>query len=158
MIFFNANYAGMFLISYLITIYGFPQMRALKDVKIKFMDKEVDCTALFDTGPGITAIQRSFFEENFGTRWLRLDRPLRLYWINGESIVVDKYVQANIVINGFELPEVVFIVDDFVKEVMLEGRRIKLPELIIGSGTIDKYGIILDPKEGVKFTGAVLML
>ena len=152
-----ANYR-MFLINYLIIISGFLQMRALKNVRIKFMDKEVSCTALFDTGSGITVIQRSFFEENFGTKWLRLDKPLKLYWINGESIVADKYVQLSIVIGGFELPEVVFIVDDFVREVMVEGRRIKLPELIIGSGTMDKYGIILDPKEGVKLTGAALLL
>ena len=127
-------------------------------MKIKFMDKEVVCTALFDTGSGITAIQRSFFEENFGVKWLLLDKPLRLYWINGESIVVDKYVQVSIIIDRFELPEVVFVVDDFVKEVVVESRRIKLPELIVGSGTMDKYGIVLDPREGIKFTGAVLML
>ena len=41
---------------------------------------------------------------------------------------------------------------------MVEGRRVKMPELIIGSGTMDKYGITLDLKEGVKLTGAVLLL
>jgi len=62
------------------------------------------------------------------------------------------------IIDSFEFPKTVFVVDVFVKEVELEGRRIKLPELIIGSGTMDKYGIALDPKEGVKLTRAVLML
>ena len=31
-------------------------MRALKDVKIKFMDKEASCTALFDTGSGYSRV------------------------------------------------------------------------------------------------------
>lgn len=45
-----------------------------------------------------------------------------------------------------------------VGEVVVNGKKIKLPELIIGSGTMDKYGIVLDPKEGIKITGAVLVL
>jgi len=69
---------------------------------------------------------------------------------------VDKYAQVTIVIDDFELPETIFIVDNFVEKV--EGRKISLPELIIGSGTMDKYGIVLDPKEGVKLTGAALLL
>ncbi len=120
------------------------------------MDKRVNCTALFDTGSGVTAIQRAFFEESFGVKWLKLSKPLKLYWINGNSIEVDKYVQLTIAIDGFELPETVFLIDEFVKEV--EDGKISLPELIVGSGTMDKYGIILDPKEGVKLTGAALLL
>jgi len=127
-------------------------------VKVKLMDKEASCTALFDTGSGITVIQRGFFEENFGTRWSELDKPLKLYWVNGASINVRRYSQVVIVVDGFELPETVFIVDEHVEEVEVEGKRVKLPELIIGSGTMDKYGITLDPKEGVKLTRAVLLL
>jgi len=133
-------------------------VRAVRNVRIKFMDKEVECLALFDSGSGVTAIQRIFFEKSFGVRWLRLSKSLKLYWINGESIEVDKYAQITIVVDGFELPETVFIVDSFVKEVEVEGRRISLPELIIGSGTMDKYGIVLDQKEGIKITGATLLL
>jgi hypothetical protein len=40
----------------------------------------------------------------------------------------------------------------------VEGEKIRLPELIVGSGTMDKYGVTLDPKEGVKLTGATLLL
>jgi len=114
--------------------------------------------ALFDTDSGVTAVQRIFFEESFGAKWLTLDKPMKLYWINGESIQVDKYAQITIIIDGFKLPETVFIIDDFIKEIEVEGRGIQLPQLIIGSGTMDKYGIILDPKEGVKLTGATLLL
>ncbi|HID91477.1 TPA: retroviral-like aspartic protease [Candidatus Bathyarchaeota archaeon] len=135
-------------------------MRALKTVGIKFADKEVSCTALFDTGSGYTMIQRAFFEENFGTGWSKLPRAIKLYLINGEFIEADKYAQVTITIDGFELlpPEVVLIIDGFAKEIEVEGKKISLPRLIIGSGTMDKYGITLDPKEGVKLTEAALLL
>jgi hypothetical protein len=133
-------------------------MRALKNVEIRFLDKKVSCMALFDTGSGVTAVQRILFERSFGALWSTLDKPMKLYWINGESIQVDKYALVIIVIEDFNLPETVFVIDDFVKEVDVEGGKIRLPELIIGSGTMDKYGIRLDPKEGVKLTGATLLL
>ena len=133
-------------------------MRTLKNVGIRFLGKGVNCTALFDAGSGITAVQRKFFEENFGAKWLTLDKPIKLYWINGEFIQVDKYAQIIIIVNGFTLPETALIVDEFTEEIELEDRKIRLPELIIGSGTMDKYGITLDPKEGVKLTGATLLL
>jgi len=129
-------------------------MCALKNVRIKYMGREVECLAQFDTGSGATIVQRAFFEENFGASWLKLDKPLRFYWVNGRYIEADKYAQVVIVIDDLSLPETVIIVDDYVGEVEVEGRRIQLPKLIIGSGTMDKYGISLDPREGVKLTGA----
>ena len=60
-------------------------MRVLKNVGIRFLDKEISCTALFDTGSGVTAVQRSFFEESFDAKWSTLDKPLRLYWTNARA-------------------------------------------------------------------------
>jgi hypothetical protein len=133
-------------------------MRALKNVVVRFLDKEVSCMALFDTGSGVTAVQRSFFEGSFGAKWSKLDKPLRLYWINGESIQADKYAQITIIIDDFDLPETVLVIDNFIKEIEVEGRKMHLPELVVSSGTMDKYGITLDAKEGVKLTGASLLL
>jgi len=45
-----------------------------------------------------------------------------------------------------------------VREVEVEGKKIKLPELIIGSGTMDKYGTALDPEEGVRVSKAILLI
>ena len=135
-------------------------MRALKTVRIKFMGKEISCTALFDTGSGHTVIQRAFFERNFNANWSKLPRAIKLYLVNGEFVEADKYAQVTIIVDDVELlpPEIILIVDKFVEEVEVEGGRVKLPELIIGSGTMDKYGITLDPKEGVKLAGATLLL
>jgi len=135
-------------------------MRALKNVRVRFMDREVGCTALFDMDSGHTVIQRAFFEKSFGANWSKLPKPIRLYLVDGDFVEADKYAQAIIIVDDVELlpPEVILIVDRFVEEVEVEGRRVKLPELIIGSGAVDKYGITLDPKEGVKLTGATLLL
>jgi len=135
-------------------------MRALRTVRIGFMDKEVDCSALFEAGSGYTVLQRKFFEENFGSRWSKLPRTIKLYLTNGDFVESDKYAQITLIIDDFELlpPETLLIIDEFVREIEVEGKRISLPKLIVGSGTMDKYGITLDPKEGVKVSGAALLL
>jgi len=132
-------------------------MRALKAAKLRYAGKEVDCAALFDTGVGAAA-QRALFERRFGANRLRLERPRRVYWINGEHVKIDKYVHAAIIVDGVDLPEAIFVVDGFVEKVEVEGRRVRLPELIAGSGTMDKYGIELDPREGVRVGRAVLLI
>jgi hypothetical protein len=133
-------------------------LRVLRRVRVKFMGMEAECTALFDTGSWVTVIQRSFFERNFGSSWYTLERPLRLHWVNGGHVEADKYTRVTIVIDGFNLPETAFILEDFIEEIEVEGRKVKLPELIIGSSTMDKYGIVLDPREGVRLTGSTLLL
>jgi len=132
-------------------------MRALKKIKIVFQEKTIECEALFDTGANITVIQSSFFKKNFGEKWQVLKRSIHVYWINGHSIKVNKYATLEIIIDEFTFPETVFLVDEFKQEVEVEGKRVKLPNLIIGSGTMDKYGIVLDPKEGVKVVPTLLI-
>ena len=135
-------------------------MRALKTVMVEFMGKKVSCLALFDTGSRYTVVQQAFFEKSFGASWLKLPRTVKLYLINGKFVEADKYAQLTITMDDVELlpPETVLIVDEFVEEVEVEGKKVSLPKLIIGSGTMDKYGITIDPKEGVKLTGATLFL
>jgi len=133
-------------------------VRTIRNVRIRFMGREVECLALFDSGSRVTIVRRDFFENSFGTSWQRLSKPFKLYWVNGMYIEVDKYVQITIVIDSFEFPETVFIVDSFVREIEVGGRRISLSELILGLGAMDKYGIVLDPREGVKVVGASLLL
>jgi len=108
-------------------------MRALKRIKITFQEKTVECEALFDTGASITVIQSSFFKKNFGEKWRVLKRPIRVYWINGHSIKVDKYATLEIIVDEFTFLETVFLVNEF-----KQGKRVKLPNLIIGPGTMDK--------------------
>lgn len=135
-------------------------LRVVKEVRVRFMGREAVATALFDTGSGYTVIKKGFFERAFGPSWSPLPRPVKLYLVNGETVVADKYAAVTIVIDDYELlpPETVLVLDEFVDEIVVEGRKIKLPDVIIGAGTMDKYGITLDPREGVKILKAGLLL
>ncbi len=134
-------------------------LRVLKDVKVRFGGREVTCTALFDTGSGFTVISRSFFERSFGALWSPLPRPVKLL-VDDRFVKADKYVEVTIVVDDIELlpPETALVLDEFVEEVVVKGRRVKMPNMIVGSGTMDKYGIVLDPREGVKVLGASPLL
>ena len=135
-------------------------MRVVREVKLRHGDREVICKALFDTGSSFTVIRRSFFEKAFGAVWQKLSKPVKLYLINGKHVEADKYSVVTIIIDDYELqpPETVLILDEFVEYVEVDGKRVELSEVIIGSGTMDKYGIVLDPKEGVKIIGASILL
>jgi len=111
-----------------------------KAIKLVLAGKEVECRALFDTGSSYTTVQRAFFEESFGASWERLKRPVGLYLVNGKFVGADKYAQATLVIDDVELlpPETVLVLDEFAEEVEVEGRRMGMPEVIVGAGTMDK--------------------
>jgi hypothetical protein len=104
---------------------------------------------------------KSYLETDRATQedsiWIQ-DRGIPYDRVKGQSIEADKYAPITIIVDGFELPETIFVIDDYVEENQVEHGRIRLPQLVVGSGTMDKYGITLDPKEGVKLTGAALLL
>jgi len=84
------------------------------------------------------------FIEFFGSGgWRVLKKPYFAYLANGGKIKLDKVVTLTIIIDGNELVDVVHLSDNVTE---VEGQ--KLPDIIIGSGTMDKYGIELDPVEG----------
>jgi hypothetical protein len=89
-----------------------------------------------------------------------LSKLVKLYLVNGKFVEADKYARVTLIIDGVELlpPETVLVLDEFVEEVEVDGRRIEMPEVIVGAGTMDKYGILLDPREGVKVLGTGLLL
>ena len=132
-------------------------MRAISKVGIVLGDRTVKCDALFDTGASVTIMSTKFFMDNFGSGWKRLDKPLRVFWINGESVMVDKYVQVLIKIGDHVFPETVFLVDDFVEKIKLNEEEIRMPQVIVGAGTMDKYGITIEPRKGVKITPLLLI-
>ncbi len=134
-------------------------MRVVKEVRVRFMDKEASAIALFDTGSSYTVIRRGFFEKVFKATWTLMSRLVKLYLTNGRFVAADKYAVVTIVVNNVELspPETVLILDEFVEKIELEGKRIRVPDIIISAGTMNKYNIVLDPKESVKVIGAGLL-
>jgi hypothetical protein len=89
-----------------------------------------------------------------------LSKLVKLHLVNGKFVESDKYARVTLIIDGVELlpPETVLVLDEFVEEVEVDGRRIKTPEVIVGAGTMGKYGVLLDPREGVKVLGAGFLL
>jgi hypothetical protein len=73
--------------------------------------------------------------------------PVKLYLTNGRFAAADKYAVYAVVIifvNNVELspPETVLILDEFVEEIELEDKRIRVPDIIISAGTMNKYNIV----------------
>jgi hypothetical protein len=134
-------------------------LRVVKEVRVRFMDKEASAIALFDTGSSYTVIRRGFFEKVFKATWTLMSRLVKLYLTNGRFAAADKYAVVTIFVNNVELspPGTVLILDEFVEEIELEGKRIRVPDIIISAGTMNKYNIVLDPKESVKVIGAGLL-
>jgi hypothetical protein len=87
-----------------------------------------------------------------------MSRHVKLYLTNGR-FAADKYAVVTIFVNNVELspPETVLILYEFVEEIELEDKRIRVPDIIISAGTMNKYNIVLDPKESVKVVGAGLL-
>ena len=109
--------------------FGVGFLSVVKEVRIRFMDREATALALFDTGSSYTVVRRSFFEKVFGATWAPLPRPVKLCLANGRLVSADKYAVVTIVIDGVELspPETVLILDEFVEEVEVKGKELECP-------------------------------
>jgi len=132
-------------------------MRVKKEILLEYKGRKVRATALFDTGSSFTIMSTSKFRTLFGHEdWFVLDRPYYGYLINGQKIRIDKYVIMKIIIDDNELVEMVFLFDDYIEKTYNDKREIIFPDMIIGSGTMDKYNIELSP-EGIEIKGILLL-
>ncbi len=61
-------------------------MRALKTMRIAAYGRESTCETLLTPGSGITAIQRKLYEREFERRWLKLDRPTKVFRLNRREL------------------------------------------------------------------------
>jgi hypothetical protein len=77
-----------------------------------------------------------------------LVRPREAALLSGQKIVIDGYIDAQIVIDGYLIEDRVYLTKDMVKEAALEGERGAIPDLIIGAPTLETWGLKLSLKEG----------
>ena len=61
-------------------------LRVVKEVRIRFVDREATALALFDAGSSYTVVRRSFFEKVFGATWTSLPRPVKLCLADGRLV------------------------------------------------------------------------
>jgi hypothetical protein len=125
------------------------EMRILKDVEVKIDEKISRLLALFDYGSNFTIMGYERLKELFGdVKFKLLSKPREASLLNGQKILIDGYVDSQILIDGYLIEDRIYLTRNMVKEVVLEGERRLLPDLIIGAPTLETWGLELNLKDG----------
>jgi len=132
-------------------------MKVRTKMKIRFEGNVREVDTLFDSGASISVMSSLTFRKLFGAKWKKLDKPIRLVLVNGDIIVVDKYVVIDILIGNTFIPIRIFLSDDIKEKAIVDAKEIKIPDLIIGAGTMDELGIELHPEKGIVMKGLLLI-
>ena len=124
-------------------------MQILKDIKVTIEEKTSKLAALFNSGSSFTIMGYGRLKELFDEVEIkRLIKPREAALLNGQKIIVDGYVDSQIFIDEYLIEDRIYLTKDMVKEVILEGEKKSLPDLIIGAPTLETWGLELDLKEG----------
>jgi len=124
-------------------------MLILKYVEVNIDGKISRLLALFDSGSNFTIMGYGRLKELFGdVKFKFLSKPRETSLLNGQKILIDGYVDSQILIDGYLIEDRIYLTKDMVKEVVLEGERRLLPDLIIGAPTLETWGLELNLKDG----------
>jgi hypothetical protein len=124
-------------------------MQILKEVKVTIEGKTSRLSALFDSGSSFTIMGYERLKELFGEVGVKpLVKPREAALLNGQKIVIDGYVDSQILIDEYLIEDRIYLTKQMVKEVILEGEIRPLPDLIIGAPTLETWGLELNLKEG----------
>lgn len=55
-------------------------------------------------------------------------------------MVIDGYIDSHIVVEGYMIEERIYLSRDMVRGAVVEGREVLLPDLVIGSPTMETWG------------------
>jgi hypothetical protein len=125
------------------------EMLILKYVEVNINGKISRILALFDSGSNFTIMGYGRLKELFGdVKFKFLSKPREASLLNGQKILIDGYVDSQILIDGYLIEDRIYLTKDMVKEVILEGERRLLPDLIIGAPTLETWGLELNLKDG----------
>jgi len=87
--------------------------------------------------------------KHFGDVGVRkLVRPREAVLVNGQRILIDAFVDAQMTVKGYMIEERIYLSPDVAQEVEVAGARRRLPELIIGAPTMEVWDIELDVRKG----------
>jgi hypothetical protein len=124
-------------------------MLVLKEVEVTIEGKTSRFRALFDSGSSFTIMGYERLREVFGDVKVKpLIKPREATLLNGQKIVIDGYVDAQILIDEYLIEDRIYLTKNMVKEVILEGKRRMLADLVIGAPTLETWGLELNLKEG----------
>jgi hypothetical protein len=124
-------------------------MLVLKEVEVTIEGKTSRFRALFDSDSSFTIMGYERLREVFGDVKVKpLIKPREATLLNGQKIVIDGYVDAQILIDEYLIEDRIYLTKNMVKEVILEGKRRMLADLVIGAPTLETWGLELNLKEG----------
>jgi hypothetical protein len=124
-------------------------MLVLRDVEVTIEGRTLKIKALFDSGSSFTIMGYGRLKEFFGEVKVNLlVKPREAALLNGQKIIIDGYIDAQIIIDEYLIEERIYLTKEMVKEVILEGEKRILPDLIIGAPTLETWGLELNLKEG----------
>jgi len=124
-------------------------MQIRKNIVVRVDGKAGEFDVLFDPGSSITITSYEAVREILGEVPMR--KLTRARWVllaNGDRVMVDAYIDAEMAIDEYMLEERTYLSKDVVRRALIEGKEVKLPDLIIGAPTMESWGIEVDLKEG----------
>ena len=135
-------------------------MQVWKEVVVRLNGKTSEVRALFDSGSSFTIMGYSALSELFGEVEVKgLVKAREVVLANGQKVFIDGYVDSGIVIDGYMIEERIYLSRDIVRKAVVEGREVLLPDVIIGSPTMETWGIELNLERGeVVIRGASFLL
>ena len=124
-------------------------MQVWKRVRITAEGKSSEVGALFDTGSSFTTMGYNEFKEFFSEVQIKeLTKPREATLLNGQKITITGFIDSGILVNDYLIEERVYLSKDIVKEAMVGGIKVYLPDIVIGHTTMENWGIELDLKKG----------
>jgi hypothetical protein len=124
-------------------------MLVLRDVGVTIEGRSFRLKALFDSGSSFTVIGYERLKEIFGeVKVKQLIKPREAALLNGQKIIIDGYVDAQIMIDEYLIEDRIYLTRNMVKEAVLEGKSRALSDLIIGAPTLEIWGLELNLKGG----------
>jgi hypothetical protein len=134
-------------------------MPVLKDVEVTIEGRTFRFRALLDSGSSFTIMGYERLREVFGDVKVKpLIKPREAALLNGQKIVIDGYVDAQILIDEYLIEDRIYLTKNMVKEVILEGKRRMLADLVIGAPTLETWGLELNLKEGrIAYRGSFII-
>jgi len=113
-------------------------LQVLKDVRVAIGGKVAQLRALFDTGSNFTIMGYNTLKSKLGDVEIkRLAKPREVVLVNGQKIIIDAYVDAEIYIDDYMIEERIYLSKDVVGRVFVGEKEMRLPDLIIGAPTMD---------------------
>ena len=124
-------------------------MQVRRNVIVRVSGRAGQLDALFDPGSSVTIMGYEVVRDMFGDiAMMKLARARWVVLANGDKVMVDAYANAEILVDEYMVEDRIYLSKDVVRKATIEGREVKLPDLIIGAPTMESWGIELDLKEG----------